>query len=241
MTAVSERARIAAEIHDNAGHEIIGAYMSLQTARELLSDSNTEALDLYDMALGRLDSGVNKIREAVHNLSPLTALGVEALKIYEEHTPDIVLKDIRMPGVDGVAATRLIKQRYPNTRVMMLTTFDDKPNIQQALSVGTDGYLLKTDKISDIASKLRVIMEGVSVLSGDVLKKLIISENKALESLTPRELDIIRLVAQGITNRDIGKQLFLSEGTVRNNIAVIMEKLEVKNRTQLGLMYYEKP
>lgn len=80
MTAVSERARIAAEIHDNAGHEIIGAYMSLQTARELLSDSNTEALDLYDMALGRLDSGVNKIREAVHNLSPVTALGVEALR-----------------------------------------------------------------------------------------------------------------------------------------------------------------
>jgi len=80
MTAASERARIAAEIHDNAGHEIVGAYMSLQTARELLNDSNVEALKLYDMALGRLDSGVNKIREAVHNLSPMTALGVEALR-----------------------------------------------------------------------------------------------------------------------------------------------------------------
>ncbi len=166
--------------------------------------------------------------------------GAEALKIFEEHTPDIVLMDIRMPGIDGVAATRLLKQRYPNMRVMMLTTFDDKPNIQQALSAGADGYLLKTDKISDIASKLRVMMEGVSVLGGDVLKKLTASENKALESLTTRELDIIRLVAQGMTNRDIGKQLFLSEGTVRNNIAVMMEKLEVKNRTQLGLMYYEK-
>jgi RNA polymerase sigma factor (sigma-70 family) len=84
------------------------------------------------------------------------------------------------------------------------------------------------------------MMEGVSVLGGDVLKKLTASENKALESLTPRELDIIRLVAQGMTNREIGKQLFLSEGTVRNNIAVIMDKLDVKNRTQLGLMYYEK-
>lgn len=80
MTAVSERARIAAEIHDNAGHEIIGAYMSLQTARELLNDSNTEALELYDMALERLDSGVNKICEAVRNLSPVTALGVEVLR-----------------------------------------------------------------------------------------------------------------------------------------------------------------
>jgi DNA-binding NarL/FixJ family response regulator len=166
--------------------------------------------------------------------------GAEALKIFEEHTPDIVLMDIRMPGIDGVAATRLLKQRYPNMRVMMLTTFDDKLNIQQALSAGADGYLLKTDKICNIASKLRVIMEGVSVLGGDVLKKLTASENKVLESLTPRELDIIRLVAQGMTNRDIGTQLFLSEGTVRNNIAVMMEKLEVKNRTQLGLMYYEK-
>ena len=167
--------------------------------------------------------------------------GAEALKISEEHTPDIVLMDIRMPGVDGVAATRLIKQRCPNTRVMMLTTFDDKPNIQQALSAGADGYLLKTDKISHIASKLRVMMEGVSVLGGDVLKKLAAVENKVIETLTPREREIIRLVAQGMTNRDIGKQLFLSEGTVRNNIAVIMDKLDVKNRTQLGLMYYEKP
>lgn len=80
MTAVSERARIAAEIHDNAGHEIIGAYMSLQTVRELLSDADAEALALYDMALGRLDSGVHKIREAVHNLSPVTALGVKSLR-----------------------------------------------------------------------------------------------------------------------------------------------------------------
>lgn len=80
MTMVSERARIAAEIHDNAGHEIIGAYMSLQTARHLLSDSDKEALGLYDMALERLDSGVNKMREAVHNLSPVTVLGVDTLR-----------------------------------------------------------------------------------------------------------------------------------------------------------------
>lgn len=166
--------------------------------------------------------------------------GLDALKIYEERTPDIVLMDIRMPGIDGVTVTRLIKQRYPNTKVMMLTTFDDKPNIQQALAVGADGYLLKTDKISEIASKLRVMMEGVSVLNEEVMKKLTVSENKALSMLTTRELDIIRLVAQGMTNKEIGEQLFLSEGTVRNNIGAIMEKLEVKNRTQLGLVYYDK-
>lgn len=164
--------------------------------------------------------------------------GAEALKVCAEQTPDIVLMDIRMPGVDGIAATRLIKQRYPNTRVMMLTTFDDKPNIQQALSAGADSYLIKTDRISDIAGKLRTMMDGAGVLSAGALKKLTMAENPALQQLTQREKDIARLVAQGLTNKEIAAQLFLSEGTVRNNIVVIMEKLRVTNRTQLGMAYY---
>ena len=163
--------------------------------------------------------------------------GIEALKICEEHTPDIVLMDIRMPRVDGIAATRLIKQRYPDVRIMMVTTFDDKPNITQALSAGADGYLVKSDKISDIAGKLRAMMDGAGVLGADVLKKLTAPENPALDGLTPRERDITRLVAQGLTNKEIAEQLFLSEKTVRNNIVVIMEKLFVKNRTQLGMAY----
>ncbi|MCL2401985.1 MAG: response regulator transcription factor [Oscillospiraceae bacterium] len=166
--------------------------------------------------------------------------GAEALKICGEQPPDIVLMDIRMPGVDGIAATRLIKQRCPNARIMMLTTFDDKPNIQQALSAGADGYLIKTDKISDIAGKLRTMMDGTGVLGADVLKKLTAPENPAFDQLTQRERDIARLVAQGLTNKEIAAQLFLSEGTVRNNLAVVMEKLGATNRTQLGMAYYEK-
>ena len=165
--------------------------------------------------------------------------GVEATQMCEKFSPDILLMDIRMPGVDGIAATRLIKQRFGDVRIMMLTTFDDKPNIQQALAAGADGYLLKTDKISDIAGKLRIMMGGAGVLAPDVLKKLAAPENPALEQLTPRERDIARLVAQGLTNKEIAAQLFLSEGTVRNNIVVIMEKLGVSNRTQLGISYYQ--
>ncbi len=166
--------------------------------------------------------------------------GAEAIKICEEQTVDIVLMDIRMPGIDGISATKLVKQRYPNIRVMMLTTFDDKPNIQQALSAGADGYLIKTDKISDIAGKLRTMMDGAGVLSADALKKLTLLENPNLQLLTQREQDITRLVAQGLSNKDIAARLFLSEGTVRNNIVVIMEKLCVTNRTQLGLAYYNQ-
>jgi DNA-binding NarL/FixJ family response regulator len=166
--------------------------------------------------------------------------GAEAIKICEEQSVDIVLMDIRMPGIDGIATTKLVKQRYPNMRVMMLTTFDDKPNIQQALSAGADGYLIKTDRISDIAGKLRIMMDGAGVLSADALKKLTLPENPVLQLLTQREQDITRLVAQGLSNKDIAARLFLSEGTVRNNIVVIMEKLCVTNRTQLGMAFYNQ-
>ena len=164
--------------------------------------------------------------------------GAAALALCETHEPNILLMDIRMPGMDGIAATKLIKGRYPHVKVMMLTTFDDKPNIQQALAAGADGYLIKTDQISAIARKLRVLLEGTGVLDTGVLKKLAMTENPALERLTPREKDVARLVAQGLTNREIAAQLFLSEGTVRNHVVVVMEKLEVSNRTQLGVAYY---
>jgi DNA-binding NarL/FixJ family response regulator len=134
----------------------------------------------------------------------------------------------------------MIKKDYPDVRIMMLTTFDDKPNIQQALTAGADGYLLKTDGVSAIAGKLRTLIEGVGVLDADVLRKLTSQENPDLEKLTPRERDIARLVAQGLPNKEIASQLFLSEGTVRNNLAVVMEKLNVSNRTQLGMVYFER-
>jgi len=177
-------------------------------------------------------------READITVVGAASDGAEALEMCRVDQPEVVLMDIRMPNVDGIAAARLIKKAYPDVRIMMLTTFDDRANIQQALAAGADGYLLKTDEISAIAGKLRPLVEGVGVLDTEVLKKLTAPENPALEELTPRERDIVRLVAQGLANKEIAAQLFLSEGTVRNNIVTIMEKLDVKNRTQLGMAYY---
>jgi len=177
-------------------------------------------------------------REVDIHVIGTAADGAEALDMCHAELPDVVLMDIRMPNVDGIAATRSIKKAYPQVRIMMLTTFDDKPNIQQALAAGADGYLLKTDEISDIAGKLRPLAGGAGVLDVEVLKKLTSPENPALEQLAARERDIVRLVAQGLSNKEIATQLFLSEGTVRNNIVTIMEKLDVKNRTQLGMAYY---
>jgi len=192
-----------------------------------------------DDRLIRKSLEISLSREPDITITGLAADGAEAVNLCKTAQPDIILMDINMPGTDGIAATRLIKSRYPTIKIMMLTTFDDRPNIQQALAAGADGYLVKTDKISGIAGKLRLLLDGTGIVDTNVLKKLAPQENPALKTLTPRERDIARLIAQGLPNKEIAASLFLSEGTVRNNIVVIMEKLNVTNRTQLGMAYYE--
>ena len=192
-----------------------------------------------DDALIRKSLKISLNREADIEVVGEAANGEEAIKICEEVMPDIVLMDIRMPGVDGISATRIIKDRYPKIKVMILTTFADKMNIQQALSVGTDGYLVKTDQVADIASKLRILINGTSVLDTSVLQSLTKKESSIMETLTPREKDLFRLVAQGLTNNEIAEQLFLSPGSIRNKLIILMKKLNVENRTQLCILYYQ--
>lgn len=165
--------------------------------------------------------------------------GSEAIALCKQVQPDIVLMDIRMPNIDGIGATRLITERFPNIKIMMLTTFADKANIQQALTAGAAGYLLKTDETELMASKLRTLMSGSGVLDSNVLKQLIRPISPKIEQLSTRERDITRLIAQGLTNKEIASQLFLSEGTIRNKVLIIMDKLDVNNRTQLAVAYYE--
>jgi len=165
--------------------------------------------------------------------------GREALEICKVDTPDIILMDIQMPNIDGIQSTRLIKEHFPHILIMMLTTFADQDHIKEAMAVGASGYLLKTDPLSDLATRLRMLRSGTGVMSADALKQLTQKENPALKTLTPREHDIARLVAQGFSNKEIAAELFLSEGTVRNNLVIIMEKMEVNNRLQLGINYYK--
>ncbi|MDV4150216.1 response regulator transcription factor [Clostridium sp. AL.422] len=173
-------------------------------------------------------------KEADIEVIGIASNGLEAMDLCKKENPDIILMDIRMPDVDGIQATHLIKKHYPKVRIMMLTTFQDKQNIQSALKAGAEGYLLKTDKISNIAEKLRIFYEGVTVLDKDVLSNLTNPDKTILEKLTPREKDVILLVSEGLTNKEISSQLFLSEGTIRNIVSVIMDKLGAKNRTQLS-------
>ena len=159
--------------------------------------------------------------------------GAQALEMCEKYMPDLILMDIRMPEVDGIQATHRIKKEFPNIKIVMLTTFQDKPNIEMALKAGAEGYLLKTDRIANLVPKLRIMSQGVSVMDSEVLKTLTAPKSSPLENLTPRERDVTILVTQGFTNREIAERLFLSEGTVRNILSTIMSKLKVKNRMQL--------
>ncbi|AKL95962.1 two component transcriptional regulator LuxR family [Clostridium aceticum] len=166
--------------------------------------------------------------------------GAEAIACCQSALPDVVLMDIRMPVMDGIQATRQIKKDWPQVRVMMLTTFQDEQNIRLAILAGAEGYLIKSTEVSSMAQQLRTLFSGTSVLDADVLKSLMQPEREGFEELTPREKDILELVVQGLSNREIAEHLFLTEGTVRNTLSIILEKLQVRDRTQLAIYYWRR-
>jgi DNA-binding NarL/FixJ family response regulator len=148
--------------------------------------------------------------------------------------------DIRMPGMDGIEATRRIKERWPGIRVLILTTFQDDESIHRALEAGADGYLLKSTPTAGMAQTLRALGTGAAVVDAEVLKRLGGTTPAPLEGLTPRENDVAELVAQGCSNREIADHLFLSEGTVRNTLSVVLDKLGLRDRTQLAIRYWKR-
>lgn len=180
--------------------------------------------------------------------------GDDAITLFEECLPDVLLMDIQMPGCDGLSAAEEILSRHPGARIVFLTTFSDDEYIVRALRLGTRGYLIKQD-ISTIAPALRSVMAGQVVLEGEVLERAttlgarctsaggtpqpeILSVEGALAPLTEREREVVRAVADGLDNREIADALYLSAGTVRNHISSILAKLGLKNRTQIAVFFY---
>jgi len=148
--------------------------------------------------------------------------------------PDVVLMDIRMPGMDGVDATRALTRQLPACRVIMLTTFDDEQYVALALRAGAAGYLLKDLGAAELADAVRLAHRGVATFDAAVARRLAagVSEGGAL---TARELEILRLVAAGSTNREIATRMFLSEGTVKNHVSRILTRLNLRDRTQAAV------
>ncbi|MGN8648107.1 response regulator [Gracilibacillus sp. HCP3S3_G5_1] len=170
----------------------------------------------------------------------IAANGQEAIECCQKEQPDVILMDIQMPLMDGIESTRKIKKQWPSIQIMMLTTFRDEKNIRLALKAGAEGYLLKSASIESMADQIKALKPGSTILANDVLKTIMEPDTKALEGLTERETDIAELVAQGLSNKEIAEQLFLSVGTVRNMLSVILDKLEIRDRTQLAIYYWQR-
>lgn len=170
--------------------------------------------------------------------------GTEAVGLYERLKPDILLMDIRMEGMTGLAAGEEILKKDRDAKILYLTTFADDEYIIQALKIGARGYILKQNFESIIPS-LKAVYIGQTVFGEDIVSKLpaFISHKKKPSfssfGINERELEIIALVAEGLNNREIASKLYLSEGTVRNYLSVILEKLGLRDRTQLAVFYYK--
>ncbi len=169
--------------------------------------------------------------------------GLEAFKKAEVLKPDIVLMDMRMPEYDGIYGTKMIKTAFPDIKVMVLTTFDDPQSVNQAVKAGADGYVLKESSSTEIINAIRNVAANMNVFDNKIFENIrtgIVNDeqNDAIEdsvNITDREREIIKLVVDGMSNKEIAAKLFISDGTVRNTISFLLEKLGVNDRTQLAV------
>lgn len=171
--------------------------------------------------------------------------GAEAIQLYAKHKPDVLLMDIRMDTMTGLEAAEKILKDYPDAKILLLTTFSDDEYIVKAIRLGCKGYILK-QAFDSISTALEAVYNGQTVFGDEIMTKiptLMASGSGQVNyeeyNLSEKEFSIIKLVAEGLNNKEISSELFLGEGTVRNYISTILEKLDLRDRTQLAVFYYK--
>jgi DNA-binding NarL/FixJ family response regulator len=202
-----------------------------QTIRVVLAD---------DHAVVR--KGIREFLEDEGDISVVgeAADGQQAVDLVAEHDPDVAVLDIQMPGLSGIEATRRIKAGYPDVRVLVLTAYDDDPYIFALLQAGASGYVLKTADSAELVRAVRTVYQGESALDPAVAQKVVqhlasgrpLGAQTTVEALTERETEILRLVAEGLTNKAVGQALGISDRTVQGHLANIYGKLQVGSRTE---------
>ena len=171
--------------------------------------------------------------------------GKEAVAAFPECKPDVVLSDIRMENTDGLTATEEILKIDPSAKVILLTTFLDDEYINRALKVGAKGYILKQDCAS-LATAVQAVYSGQTVFGGKIVERLpdLLNRSESFSweeyDITPKEREVVELVAEGLSNKEIAQKMFLGEGTVRNMISSVLSKLDLRDRTQLACFYYQR-
>ena len=176
-------------------------------------------------------------------ISAMGHSGEEAISLYDQYKPDIILMDIRMQGMSGLEAGERILASDSSAKILYLTTFSDDEYIVKALNIGAKGYILKQD-FNGIEPALQAVMNGQRVFGESVMDRLpeLISGSESFDysqfGLTNKEWELTTLVAQGMSNKEIAARMFLSEGTVRNYLSQILEKLDLRDRTQLAIFYF---
>lgn len=169
--------------------------------------------------------------------------GQEAIELYRANRPDVMLMDIRMEGMTGIEAGELILREFPDAKLLYLTTFADDEYIVKALNMGAKGYILKQD-FEGITPALEAVMGGQRVFGDKIMSRLpdLMKAQEpydyAAHGISDKEREIMELVAQGLSNKEISAKLFLSEGTVRNYLSTLLDKLSLRDRTQLAVYYY---
>ena len=170
--------------------------------------------------------------------------GSEALPLYKEHQPDVLLMDIRMKGMNGTEALEILLKEYPDAKVLFLTTFVDDEYIVKALELDAKGYIVKQN-YENIVPSLKAVYSGQNVYGNEVMEKIpdLMKSTDTFDyasyDISDKEYEIITQVAEGLSNKEIASNLCLSEGTIRNYLSLILEKLQLRDRTQLAVFYYQ--
>ena len=174
--------------------------------------------------------------------------GAEAVQLVRDADPDMVVMDIRMPGMDGIEATQMITSGDTSTRVLMLTTFDDDDYVYGALRAGASGFLVKDMALEDILTAIRVVAAGDAIIAPGVTRRLIAQfaspprpgrKPRELTGITDREREVLRLVGQGMSNAEIATALYITAGTAKTHVARLLTKLDARDRVQLVITAYE--
>jgi DNA-binding NarL/FixJ family response regulator len=176
-----------------------------------------------------LDKNIQVVAEADN--------GIQATKLIDKFTPDVAVLDIQMPGMTGIEVTHWIRNHHPETGILILTAYDDDPYVLSALQAGANGYVMKTSPPEDVLQAVRDVCQGRSALAPAITQKLLsqITRTKnqpEVETLTDREMEVLRLVAHGYTNKAIGLQLDISDRTVQGHLAHIFTKMKAESRTE---------